>query len=99
MWVFGDEGFARACVALDASLGGGVVRSTICASDEDPCVALGARDRGAAPLEAGVTRLDAGVARRRGGGETSLVREASVLRRWAVSRRKPGTAVLELEFP
>jgi len=99
MWVFGGGGFAGVCVTLDASLGGGVVRSTICASKEEPVVALGARDRGVALLEAGVARHDAGVARRRGGGETSLVREASVLRRWAVSRRKSGTAVLELESP
>ena len=66
--------------------------STICVSEEGPDVALGVRDRGVALLEAGV-------ARRRGGGETSLVREASVLRRWAVSRRKSETVVLfEREF-
>lgn len=41
-----------------------------------------------------------GVARLSGGGEISLFREASLRRRWAVSRRKSAAAVLlEAELP
>jgi len=58
VWVLGDERFGAARETLDTLLGGGgVVRSTICASGESPNVTLEARDRGVSPLEARA-RLD-----------------------------------------